>query len=70
MDLLSYVNRIQITHRNNTETQDIITLTLLSPVGFVTFPIKALTYGITRQPLLIMLEEIEVVTKVIPTTPY
>ena len=69
MDLLSYVNSIQITHRNNTETQD-ITLTLLSPVGFVTFPIKALTYGITRQPLLIMLEEIEVVTKVIPTTPY
>ena len=40
MDLLSYVNSIQITHRNNTETQD-ITLTLLSPVGFVTFPIKA-----------------------------
>jgi hypothetical protein len=69
MDLLSYVNSIQITHRNNTETQD-ITLTLLSPVGFVTFPIKALTYGVTRQPLLIMLEEIEVVTKVIPTTPY
>ena len=69
MDLLSYVNRIQITHRNNTETQD-ITLTLLSPVGFVTFPIKALTYSVTRQPLLIMLEEIEVVTKVIPTTPY
>ena len=69
MDLLSYVNSIQITHRNNTETQD-ITLTLLSPVGFVTFPIKALTYSVTRQPLLIMLEEIEVVTKVIPTTPY
>ena len=69
MDLLSYVNSIQITHRNNTETQD-ITLTLLSPVGFVTFPIKALTYGVPRQPLLIMLEEIEVVTKVIPTTPY